>query len=819
MREYDFELKFSLLGLCGYDCSKSVSSGLYKIIDSTDPTEKNLKLVEITLIAYDKFSPIYKNIYLELNINFGFLEVVWEPSTIRKLLLITSHNDIMKDRFTEEMGLKYGSKINYNKKSSTKEDNNNNKILIEEINSKTNEDIQDKYIVIEKEDELLKKENCIDNPMIWYNVKARSKKISFICVHPVQLFYFMSFGISETYLEFFLYNDHFEMAGSLGQSQILDLSNYPFTITNQDQYDQNQRKEILSSSQSQFFSFEYKAYYLHCPKLDGNNTSVAYVKFNPISFLYIHEYFFRVFNYFIYDFLGALGPNQEVLEYRNKKFNNYLSNKEDIEFMKLNIIFENPQLLLKPRPNSKEYFIINSGNLEISNSYEKVVGRVKSNLSEVRWLSKYLFKFKKLNIVTQDNFYIYEQNNCFFNLKMLVLTPADYLKNDIEIDKSYDMCLEIEKVNFNLRQIDYTNILKFNDLNFMFTDQLIEYYDYSHLFDGIDKTNIENENNIKNNDINYDIKEDSNQEINFKVLNDKSKSKKTKIDFNLFIYSHLYSFLFKVIMPEVSVKLVLHDTVFCELIYFNLEIEFKNMLSNNSEMNLSLDDFEFYHYLGHDNQNKIKKQLIIFNKQNKEVVLSINEDNFKSEKILSVKMTIYPDYEKTFVIYFTNITVLLRIDTFQILQSFFMEGFPFYNADVDIDIPHLYDPNEDNYPGIKVVLDIKNSIICMLSDNLSNINQNLICFSSNFYYEYVKKKILSVKKELKHNFNQINELLNNKKLDDTDQVELNKVMANDKGFIYRMYVNLTDVSPFICCLKDLMQSNYLKIAKKVDNIY
>jgi len=34
-----------------------------------------------------------------------------------------------------------------------------------------------------------------------------------------------------------------------------------------------------------------------------------------------------------------------------------------------------------------------------------------------------------------------------------------------------------------------------------------------------------------------------------------------------------------------------------------------------------------------------------------------------------------------------------------------------------------------------------------------------------------------------------------------------------------MYVNLTDVSPFICCLKDLMQSNYLKIAKKVDNIY
>ena len=150
--------------------------------------------------------------------------------------------------------------------------------------------------------------------------------------------------------------------------------------------------------------------------------------------------------------------------------------------MKLNVVINSPQIILKPRYHMKEYFLIDLGDINLSVFYQKVFGRVKKNSDDYRWLSTYQIDMKNFSIKTHDNFDILNNSNLIINMHFIYATEEDKLLSEIDFDSSYQFDLVIDNLNMNLRQKDLTNLLKCSDLNILYTDNKSESYDYENYY-------------------------------------------------------------------------------------------------------------------------------------------------------------------------------------------------------------------------------------------------------------------------------------------------------------------------------------------------
>ena len=173
-----------------------------------------------------------------------------------------------------------------------------------------------------------------------------------------------------------------------------------------------------------------------------------------------------------------------------------------------------------------------------------------------------------------------------------------------------------------------------------------------------------------------------------------------------------------------------------------------------------------------------------------------NNIHIHHDNQVQIKIIIDVSYEKSYFINIDNLKLIFLYETINLIRVFFTEGFPFYDSK-DIDIPNFHDPNEDNYPGYKFYLDIKNSLIAILTSQIHNHDQKTLCLSSNIFFGYKKEKIINAKNELNSNFNQLkSNLLKEKSAEKRKYIQ--ESIDNDKFAIYSYRVTLSDISPFIC---------------------
>jgi hypothetical protein len=114
--------------------------------------------------------------------------------------------------------------------------------------------------------------------------------------------------------------------------------------------------------------------------------------------------------------------------------------------------------------------------------------------------------------------------------------------------------------------------------------------------------------------------------------------------------------------------------------------------------------------------------------------------------------------EKSFQLTLNGFKLIMRIDIFQLCRYFFLEGFPFYDKSSK-DLPNLFDPDEDNRPGMKMYIKLNNPIICFLTDDISNKEQELICITSSVSFGIKNDKMSVIKDGL---INKYYELFNYK---------------------------------------------------------
>ena len=136
---------------------------------------------------------------------------------------------------------------------------------------------------------------CDKNNYIYMKIHINCKKVNFILVQPILKIYFCEVKMGESSMDFDMYTDHSFIQGSLGNTQIYDLCEYPFVISSQDKYDPNKKVEIfgLKKNENQnenendlknneMIFFKYYGFSEYCPKFKDNYGSICEVKINTV---------------------------------------------------------------------------------------------------------------------------------------------------------------------------------------------------------------------------------------------------------------------------------------------------------------------------------------------------------------------------------------------------------------------------------------------------------------------------------------------------------------------------------------------------------
>ena len=202
------------------------------------------------------------------------------------------------------------------------------------------------------------------------------------------------------------------------------------------------------------------------------------------------------------------------------------------------------------------------------------------------------------------------------------------------------------------------------------------------------------------------------------------------------------------------------------------------------------------------------------------VANNINNDEEEEIKDFITKYQFYArlkintKHDKFIDIKFDGLKFLIRIDKIFLLQAFFVDGLPFYDPD-DKDLPNLFDDDEENSPGIKLNVEFKNTLICLLSDSLKNLEQEMYCIQSEIKFYLNKEKVTELKHLIK-NEQKVYELAI-KKAKNTNKDEkaikaLEKKMQERTS--YKMKFTINDISPFICKLEQVLWDESIYIAKR-----
>ena len=97
---------------------------------------------------------------------------------------------------------------------------------------------------------------------------------------------------------------------------------------------------------------------------------------------------------------------------------------------------------------------------------------------------------------------------------------------------------------------------------------------------------------------------------------------------------------------------------------------------------------------------------------------------------------------------------------------------------------------------MRVFLEIKNPLLCVLSETVRIEEQDLICLTCEIVMGYRKEKVKKIKEDIKTNYHEITKLLQTSK-DQALKEKYTKKLNEDKSETYSLKISLIDICPFI----------------------
>ena len=326
LRNNDTKMGIGMSGVKIYDIQNDIKD-FQLIAYSGDESNKEVKLFNMEILLLDDKSPSYTNFQIGIDLKIGYLHFTWVPDSIRKLFHYILYNKYLKDRVEKEM-------------------RDPNEKLVEQ-----------KFIAPKIEKNFYP--TCDKNDYIYMKINANCKKVNFILVQPILKIFYHEVEMGESSIVFEMYTDHSFIKGSLGNTRIYDLCEYPFVISSQDKYDPSKKVEIFglkknendenNEENNEMISFTYYGFEEYCPKFIDNYGSICDVKINKVFLVYTQEQFLRIFNYFLTEFLEAMTApviKEEEKDLKHLEETNPVNeeindeNLDDTEENKFNLIIE-----------------------------------------------------------------------------------------------------------------------------------------------------------------------------------------------------------------------------------------------------------------------------------------------------------------------------------------------------------------------------------------------------------------------------------------------------------------------------------------------
>jgi hypothetical protein len=259
LREYDSKMGISISGLKLYDIQNEIND--FKLMaNSEDEINKEVKLFNMEIMILEEKSPAYTNYQIGINLNIGYLYLIWVPDTIRKLLFFITHNTFLKSKVEKEM-------------------------------KDPNEKLLEQKFISPKEDNTFYP-TCDKNDYIYMKIDVNFKKVNIILVQPILKIFYHEIILNESFMSFDMYTDHMFIKGSLGNTQIYDLCEYPFVISSQEKFNPNNKIEIFglkkkegeeNEKNNEMIAFNYYSFMEFCPKFKDNYSGIADVKIDTVS--------------------------------------------------------------------------------------------------------------------------------------------------------------------------------------------------------------------------------------------------------------------------------------------------------------------------------------------------------------------------------------------------------------------------------------------------------------------------------------------------------------------------------------------------------
>ncbi|CDW82625.1 ph domain containing protein [Stylonychia lemnae] len=750
---YEVKLKFDLSSIM-IEEAQDLKKVLLK-------NEEGKNLCEILIDVYDIYSPNIEDCEIKVVANLGKLYLLFEPITINETL-----------------------KFFRNVKSSRKQD-------IESLKHKLmHQDGDQNDMLIQKKVDV---QTCKSINLILIKAIINASGISIVNCHHKYRTPLFEMNIGDSKFSYEMHYDHDIIEGTFTDFIVYDLTSYPKTIDprNAEQADLNkisklEKREIIGCRdkdgiKSNQVYFKTILYTETCPLRIPLMTSQLILDISAIKILYIYELAFRLQDYFFDKFLWAVTDTDPYVCMIENQSDAAISNigsqdkqtimnfdlKQSKNEMVMDIKIHRPYVILKDRPYSNQKIEVDLGEMTIT-CEELVEGKRFYNCPEKEvLLTNYIIEALDLGIKYIDDNQEFQLTEDFeLKVDFSNLNHSPYLK-DIDthdFDKSYNVLIQFKPLlQLKLTQEIYTFILKLIDLNFSYTDYLDEFYYFK------------------------------NEEEYFKTKDELKKAQTTFIT----CYTQI-SFYEK---DQLITQLGFKEPNFVIDVFlnrrYNYEITFEQICCFYTQGDLKQLLFGKLRQLHRIPQDQDPLDVLAMYQEEE----NDGEQQPQQTNQLKIKISMYPNGAKDFVVQAGQIKVFVHPYFYLILYNFFTEGMPTYDIN-SFDKPNEYNSNIEDLPEMKLEFKLKDTLVCFAPEQQQQEKQyKTIACQSYLEYEFKREKIRRIK-------NQMWELY--KESDSQDLLGKKPVQLP----ISWMRLQGISVCPFICELDDLETYEFNDISKR-----
>ena len=334
----------------------------------------------------------------------------------------------------------------------------------------------------------------MDEEIIVFNLKLFLKKVSLNMVHRKNFLSIAELNISDTRvtLQLKLQEMYFEL--ELGNFQLIDLTNYPNTLHEENEHKLSKRRELLgldlNTNEKALINVKFMSYQEMCSKIKKNITSEAIINVNSVKVDFAMQPIFRILDYVLVQIVGVLttpeifdkslasGKQAPIIDpFEGKSIEKILHNIEKAPNMNLDITIKKPLICLNSSPDSTDYLLIDLGMITIKNDRSKVI---RKEGDRPLYCDFYRIWMKDMGIRVIRGEEKFEMSKPFhFNLeveKPCFIDEYQHCYKEEDMDFSLRIRSRILPIILSLHKIDYLLIMKILFANISYDDQMDKFH-------------------------------------------------------------------------------------------------------------------------------------------------------------------------------------------------------------------------------------------------------------------------------------------------------------------------------------------------------